>query len=590
MVRREPFSGVEMLERMSSDVATADEVTDKEQSLLLLNQLTPWSSYDNVPITIEISGRLRWWPLQEAVNGLVRRHPALRTVFSVTDDTFQKTVLPPARVEVEVEMSSGAAGLGEFIDRPFTLDGRPLIRVGLFRDETDTLCVTVHHLVFDAPSAYIVLRELVAMYEQLCHQDALPPTMTAPALRLPESRPSEAGKAYWRRHLDGAPFGSTRMPFTVREPAGGQPVAATIDRPVPDEVRDATNGLRRELRVTDNIVFMAAFYALLTRHGMGTDLVIGVPLNMRDAKHGDSVGYHTNTIALRTVLDRRQGFRTLAHDVRNTFLTGLAHADVTVDSINSVLRSTADIWRHGPFRYLFNYLPVTTPQSLSVDGMPARTINSAARSSRYDLEFFVLVGESSSRIRVIYNTSIHSAIEIEHLIDRYLALVRSAAEQPDVPIAALHLEAKRAGEDRVVVDETGQRLPAGVWGRLCANDSGASTNDIARIAWDGRIEVAKGHGDTSAPAASLDPTSSGEPEGGAHLSAVLTLWREVLDQPGLDADTDFFAAGGQSLLAVRLLERTGRRLGFRIPLDTLISAPTPRSFAARLTALQHDSN
>jgi hypothetical protein len=70
------------------------------------------------------------------------------------------------------------------------------------------------------------------------------------------------------------------------------------------------------------------------------------------------------------------------------------------------------------------------------------------------------------------------------------------------------------------------------------------------------------------------------------LPAMVTLWRELLRRPELDADADFFSAGGQSMLAVRLLQRARDAVGVRPTISTLVSAPTPRTFTARLLELR----
>ncbi|MEO3890690.1 phosphopantetheine-binding protein [Nonomuraea sp. B5E05] len=70
------------------------------------------------------------------------------------------------------------------------------------------------------------------------------------------------------------------------------------------------------------------------------------------------------------------------------------------------------------------------------------------------------------------------------------------------------------------------------------------------------------------------------------LPALLRMWRELLDQPEAGQDTDFFYAGGSSILAVQLLQRARDTFGLRIPLDALITASTPQLFAERLAALR----
>jgi hypothetical protein len=79
----------------------------------------------------------------------------------------------------------------------------------------------------------------------------------------------------------------------------------------------------------------------------------------------------------------------------------------------------------------------------------------------------------------------------------------------------------------------------------------------------------------------LAPTVAASPDAGGDLGAtVLLAWREVLGA-GVAADDDFFAIGGNSLLAVRLTIAL-REAGLpRVALRELYLHPT----ASRLTAL-----
>ncbi|WP_107658694.1 amino acid adenylation domain-containing protein [Nocardia suismassiliense] len=65
------------------------------------------------------------------------------------------------------------------------------------------------------------------------------------------------------------------------------------------------------------------------------------------------------------------------------------------------------------------------------------------------------------------------------------------------------------------------------------------------------------------------------------LDVVREAMAAVLSVPEIAADDDFFAAGGHSLSAVRLIGRLGRA-GIAAVLDDVFAAPTPRALAARL--------
>lgn len=64
--------------------------------------------------------------------------------------------------------------------------------------------------------------------------------------------------------------------------------------------------------------------------------------------------------------------------------------------------------------------------------------------------------------------------------------------------------------------------------------------------------------------------------------AVAALFAEALGLPEVNVDADFFALGGSSLLAAKLLTRIGREFGVTWPLMALFESPTVGAIAERL--------
>ncbi|MCB9876958.1 MAG: amino acid adenylation domain-containing protein [Planctomycetes bacterium] len=75
---------------------------------------------------------------------------------------------------------------------------------------------------------------------------------------------------------------------------------------------------------------------------------------------------------------------------------------------------------------------------------------------------------------------------------------------------------------------------------------------------------------------------AGEPPRNEAERQVATLWGDLLGVADVGRDDDFFALGGHSLNAVRMLNRLKKQLGVDVPLTALFEKPTVEALAARV--------
>ncbi|GAB3939220.1 hypothetical protein GCM10029976_055020 [Kribbella albertanoniae] len=85
--------------------------------------------------------------------------------------------------------------------------------------------------------------------------------------------------------------------------------------------------------------------------------------------------------------------------------------------------------------------------------------------------------------------------------------------------------------------------------------------------------------------AEVPPTSDDSTDDGLEL-AIAAIWRDLLGVAEIDRRTDFFAAGGQSLLLVRMIARLRESLGVTVSLQAVAARPTLESVAALVRQLQ----
>jgi len=69
------------------------------------------------------------------------------------------------------------------------------------------------------------------------------------------------------------------------------------------------------------------------------------------------------------------------------------------------------------------------------------------------------------------------------------------------------------------------------------------------------------------------------------VAGVVDIFRRVLEMPDISADSDFFALGGDSLLATRVLSAVARHHGVELSFDDFLQAPTPAALSKRIACL-----
>ncbi|WP_433390878.1 condensation domain-containing protein [Micromonospora sp. KLBMP9576] len=411
----------------------------KQAAMWLLERLVPGTGVNNVAVAFEVTGRIDRASFAAALRAVLARHEVLRTVFRADDANLTREVRDAVDVPV-LEVATGDAGrdadLTAFAAEPFAIDGSPLVRAGVRAGaDGDVCCVVVHHLIFDAMSTTILLRELLVAYETVAAGGR---PDESPVAVLAERAPDERSLAYWRRNLDGLRPAEAGL-WCARPPVGASSLRArTVHHELSAPARAVVRRFQRELRASEAVVLLAAYSVLLAQHGAGSDVVIGTPVNVRDQRGMNAIGYHANLVPLRVRLDPAADFRAVVKQTRSTFLEAISHADVPLEHVSpAVLGDAPSSWRSSFFRHLFNYVPGGVDASLTLTGMPLRHVLVENGYSRFDLEFFVMPGEDSTTVRAAFCVDAFDAADVVLLLERYDALLVQLGADLQRPVAEL---------------------------------------------------------------------------------------------------------------------------------------------------------
>jgi amino acid adenylation domain-containing protein len=522
-----------------------------QERMWFLQRYSPGSAQYHIPLAFDLAGDLDQAALAAAIQAVADRHPMLRATFDEQDGEPCQRILPagtpipvPLTDLTALEPGLRAVALSQLeaavFTEPFDLAGAPPIRASLARMGTRShrLLLVVHHLVADGWSLPLLYRDLAAAYG-----GELPPAQElgygdfAAWQRAALAGP-EAGRltGYWRDRLAGVPARLELDGDLDGHERGTAEQAGGICRlSVPPDTAASLRQVCRRAGATSFTVLLAAFAVLLSRHTPQRDLVIGTPVAGRDdAALNDIVGLFVNTLPLRIDVSGGPAFTELIQRARETTIAGLEHADLPFERIVELAGLPRVRGQQPLVQVLFAVQPA--PGSAFALGEVSAEVRPAHHgTAKFDLTLSLFDdGEGFSGF-------------LEYRSDRFS------------PAYAAALAAEFTGLLASLTSDPGQRI-----GSLPASPvPGQSPTGPAR-------PDAGAHED-------LDPAEASTAAG---LRAEIgRLWEHLLGVPA-EPGTNFFAVGGHSLAAMRMIAGLRDKLGRDVPVRDLFDHPTLADFTA----------
>ncbi|MEP7013801.1 MAG: condensation domain-containing protein, partial [Acidobacteriota bacterium] len=424
--------------------------------LWFIDQLEPGTSLYNIPIALRVEGQLDRRILARCLGEIVRRHEALRTVFSVIRGTPQQTVLPAVPFHLAVVDLSGLAAIEreasaqrlveDEAGRPFDLERGPLLRGAVLRlaPEDHVVEVTLHHIVGDGWSMGILVREIVALYP------AFAEGRPSPLAELPVQytdfsawqRSWLVGEVlereidFWRVQLAGLPA-LLDLPTDRPRPAVRSSEGASRAVRLSAGVARRLSELSRDQGATLFMALLAGFQMVLARHSGQSKLAVGTPVAGRNRLEIEGlIGFFVNTLVLRGDLAGgaagAPSFLDLLGRVRETSLAAHSHQDVPFEKLVQELALERSLAYTPLFQTLFT-LQNAPVEILEIQGLRLRPIRGINKTAKFDLTLSLREGGESLGGSVEYAIDLFDAATVDRLIGHFERLLGAAVTAPDQP-------------------------------------------------------------------------------------------------------------------------------------------------------------
>ncbi|MCP4399890.1 MAG: amino acid adenylation domain-containing protein, partial [bacterium] len=422
---------------------------------------------------LHIQGPLDVNVLEQCLTEITRRHEILRTTFPSRDGVPFQAIAPPQAVLISLidRERLSAADVWDDVQRlaleerhqPFDLQSGPLVRVTLLRlpdiesnhDVSATervLFLTIHHIICDAWSTLIFIRELSALYTAFSRNSPSPLSplpvqyadFTVWQRKWLDGSVLDNQLAYWKERLKGAPALlelPTDRPRPPVQSFDGKMQTVRLD----SQLTTALKRLGREHRVTLFMTLYAAFATLLSRYSRQKDLVIGTGTAGRSSQDLEaSIGLFANSVPLRIDLSDNPTFIKLLARVKQITLDAFTHQDIPFEKLVEELQPERSLG-HYPLAQVGFTLQNAQQADIEIPGLMVTPVAIASHTTKSDL--VLSLNETTHEIigKLEYSTQLFDDSMISSMITHFQILLHGVVANPNQTVSELPLltEAER---------------------------------------------------------------------------------------------------------------------------------------------------
>ena len=429
-------------------IGTRFPLSFAQQRLWFLDKLEPNSSFYNLPETVKITGNLQFNFLEKALNEVVKRHETLRTLFIDTGGQPEQIILPELWIPISIEKLDeipihdrelrAIQLASEEVQKPFDLSIGPLLRAKILgvHPEEYIVILTMHHIIGDAWSSQVLIREIVTIYSSL---------VNGRKVVLPPITIQYADYAYWQRNWLKGEILDKEINYWIEQLSGLPPLLnLPIDNPRPtiqsfhgsyqpfELLAELSEKVRQVSTITGTTLYMtllAAFQILLHRYS-GQDLIsVGTPIANRNRSEVEGlIGFFLNTIVIKGDFSEEISFENFLKQVRENTLSAYSHQDIPFETIVDALQPERNLSHSPLFQVMFTLQDSRTRKNdsiknLTVGDVIINPVEVHSGTSKFDLTLFMLDEEARLSGAFEFNSDIFRSDTIQRMIGHYITLL-----------------------------------------------------------------------------------------------------------------------------------------------------------------------
>ena len=497
----------------------------------------------NESVAIDLEGSLRKDVLESAFQLVLKKHDALRSIFSADGKTFFIKEYQPYQITY-LDYSNQFSGEIEKLKKAeilfkYDLQNGPCFRAILVKTGEDkyTFLLSAHHVICDGWSVAVLMTELSEYYEDLLGHRKINieegNQFADFAIHEFKNGLDQGHKKYWLREFS-APLIVNPFPIDHKRPGFRTFNSTRYDVVVPVELVRSLKKLGSSQGLSFYSTLMSAFNIFLYQLTKSQDIVVGMA-SAAQAGLGqhDLVGHLVNILPLRMTIKDDMKLDVFMKAVKAKMLDAYDHQFYSYGALVKDLPNLERDPSQMPLlNVLFNIDQQPADQGLKFEKIKASYITIPREFENFELFINAVNSGDKLILECQYNTNLLTAATLENWISNFLELMKTLVNRPEQMIKSFELPYLK--------------IPSPI-----LPDEPKSTQTIVR-----NPEVEE---------------------------KIKKIWAEVLLNHSLEVDDNFFKIGGHSLLAIEVANLMTQEFNYPFSIKDIFENPTILALSAKIS-------
>lgn len=370
--------------------------------------------------------------VQNALNRLIEKHSALRTVFKYDNNNLIQSIITPYTITLDIERSSlDAQTLVNSFSSPFDLLEESLFRVKLvfLENGSSLLLFNIPNIIFDKDSFNILVRDFCELYneKEINEINLEYIDYTVWEDNFLNSDKVTSNQDFWIKKFKTYDFSPLNLPYKKTDVKSYEENLISLD--LSKDIFKNIENIASLNKVSSSSIFLSCLYILLYKYTFRTDIMIEIPFSGRYFKELQNIiGLFSQNIVLKKQLETNLTFSRFLKIISQDVIESIEKQPYPFELLKQKLNLKENAFSP---EIMFNYKDTELNFSNNYSFVEKTLYNNTQKT---EVNLCFEIEPLLNKLSLKYNSNLFNLATAKSLLSHYFFILKQAISDPELKL------------------------------------------------------------------------------------------------------------------------------------------------------------